>query len=1074
MAPLSNPLDELFTTLIARMEEEPGFDVQTFLREHPAHADAMKSRLERLRRVGLLGDVRGESTLVVAMGERFGVQRRVQLPPTRSSAGAGRPVEELLPSHVVGGRYRILDVIGHGGMGRVFRAFDVDLGRHVALKVADLEGFLPFADAAQRRSWIERFLSEAQITAQLEHPSIVPVHDIGIDRAGQLYYTMKLVEGETLEEKIRQWHAALAGGADFPTSELLRIVNQACQAIAFAHERNVVHRDLKPSNVMVGRFGEVQVMDWGLAKLLASSERGPAEVSAMDRERNRGRASSRTLAGEVMGTPTHMAPEQARGDSAAIGRGADVFGLGALLHHGLHGVPPNRAGDASPRDVAPELDAICSKAMHPAPESRYPSAHALAADLKAFLDLRVVRVYEAGTFAELRKWVRRNRALTGALCAVALALAAGLAASLFQRARAVQRGEDVLRLAAFQDLHRLSEEADRLWPLVPEELEAFQLWIERARVLEEELPALRRELELRGSEDSRESRWWAEELRKLIAGLEGLQQGLLAEDAVVPGHGWSVPKRRNFVERLATGFARGGPFARAWDAALPAIRAAYPGLDLSPQLGLVPLGPDPASGLWEFCDLASGDAPSRDAGRLRIDASTGLVLVLLPGGEYVMGAQREDPADSHHDERAESSEAPPHAVFLSPFFLSKYEMTQAQWARAAGANPSYHQGRDWIPGNVWLPSVNPVDTVSWHEARAILARSGLALPTEAQWQYAARAGTSTPWWTGSDPRALAQAANLGDLSLQAGGGVPGMIYEGWEDGRAFPAACGTLAANAFGLHDTSGNVAEWCLDGFDSMYYVRSPYVDPLCAPEGARLRVYCGGSFLSSSFGARSTHRSSTTPEHKNGAIGVRPARAVDGLPAETRTPSFHALAVDGFTLVRGRHPSASREFRNAHPGLEEEDFQAFEPGAPVGRLALGEVDVDVNLVDGSEARLADDVSTFASSAFGVESVMFDRALLNRDPSTGVEGNLEFVFAPPVSAFGAWIFDDLFGSDPFTLSVTEADGTEHRAGPLELTPCAGIEGFVGFGSVPGIRRAVIGCHATFELDHLLVGAPVR
>ena len=1072
MPPLSNPVDDLFATLIGRLEDDPGLDVQAFLNEHPVHASALRSRLERLRRVGLVGDQRGESTLVAAMRERFGVHSELPLRAEGDSRVA-LSYQELLPSRVVGGRYRILSEIGRGGMGRVFRAFDLDLGRDVALKVADLERLLPVAGDEQRRAWIERFLAEARVTAQLEHPSIVPVHDVGLDHAGQLYYTMKVVEGETLEQKIRQWHDASSRGSPIPTPELVRIVIQVCQAVAFAHERGVLHRDLKPSNVMVGRFGEVQVMDWGLAKLIAAAE------SQLIRPAAAPMPASQTLAGEVMGTPTHMAPEQARGDPKAIGRSVDVFGIGALLHHGLHGVPPNRDGapPPSPSDhgVAAELAAICRRALHASPQLRYESARALADDLQAYLDQRVVRAYEAGSIAELRKWVVRNRHLSAAIVVAVVLLTLGLAASLLLGARAERRGKDVLRLAALRDIDRLVAKADELWPLGQDKEEPFRQWIAEAEQLVRELPIHRAELERRATEDSRESRWWAEELRKLVGALESLQTGLLSADAVVPGHGWSVPKRKAFVERLVAGFAAGGEIARVWNEALPAIRQSY-GFALPMQHGLVPIGPDPASGLWEFCHLESGAIPARGSdGRLQLDEATGLVLVLVPGGEFVMGAQARDPEGQNYVPGSAASDGPPHEVYLSPYFLSKFEMTQAQWKRITGSNPSYFKGRDWMPGNTWLSLLNPVDTVSWIDALATLERLGLSLPSEAQWQFGARAGTSTMWWTGAEPRDLAKAANLGDLSLQRAGGAI-VQYEPWEDGFGPPAACGSLAPNAFGLHDTIGNVSEWCLDGFDAYFYPRSPFVDPVSAPATARLRVLCGGSFLSSAVGARVYQRGSSTPEDKTGGIGVRPARTVEGLAMMTTPPTrpSRTTRIDGFTLVQGREPDAAAEFRaRLSPGWLEEDFQAFAPGAPVSALRLGPVAIDVNLLD-RDGNPTGEACVFTSPAFAIPGVMLDPALLSRSQLQGADGALEFIFDPPVSAFGAWIFDDFFDSDEFTFEATEADGAVHRAGPLQLNPNTGVEGFVGFESSVGVRRIVVDCGSTFELDHLVIGAAVR
>ena len=873
MGTLSKQADELFATLIEHLEEDPRFDVQSFLDRHSAHATTLREGLERLRRVGLVSDARGDSTLVAAMRERFGVDSGV--PPRRTHDGGDTdgPLEELLPSRVIGGRYRILNEIGRGGMGRVFRALDLDLGRDVALKVADLERLLPATDASQRRAWIERFLTEAQVTAQLEHPSIVPVHDIGIDKSGQLYYTMKLVVGETLEAKIHHWHAALASGTPLPTSELLRIVIQVCQAVAFAHERGVMHRDLKPSNVMVGRFGEVQVMDWGLAKWLG----GPAAEEALARPARASKPGSHTLAGEVLGTPTHMAPEQARGDPTAIGRGADVFGIGAILFHGLHGAPPNRDRSAAPLQrsshVPAELEATYRRALQSSPEQRYESALALAEDLQAFLDQRVVRAYETGAVAELRKWVRRNRGLAGALGAAVLTLIIGLVASLILGTRAEQRGAEVLRLAALQDLATLIAEADQLWPLVPEKLDAFGSWIARADELVKELPMNRADLERRSAEDSRESRWWAEQLRSLISGLEGLQTGLLAEDAVVPGHGWSVPRRKAFVERLVTGFAPGGEFAQAWDEVLPAIHAAYPSFALSPQFGLLPIGPDPASGLWEFCHLQTGYPPTRTtSGQLRVTVETGLILVLLHGGEFSMGAQSIDSSAVNYDPSAAFDEAPVHLVSLCPYLISKYEVTQAQWMRITAVNPSYYSPVDSAAP---LPSelLRPVEYVTWDDCHFFALQTGLILPTEAQWEYASRAKDPYPWGAYNVDN-LPAAANLADSSRRLLPGPAGQQYEEWYDGYAIPAPIGSFPANSFGLFDVLGNAFEWCQDSFG--VYPSARTVDPLVDSQGHADRIARGGSFKAIAADSRVSYRDKLTPQFSCDSLGLRPAKTI------------------------------------------------------------------------------------------------------------------------------------------------------------------------------------------------------
>ncbi len=451
-------LDGLFARLIEGLEGDPDFDLEGFLRTHAGHAARLRQRVENLRRAGLLGPGAGAGQVLHTMRERFGVTSAVRTATPGSAAAPATP-GELLPSRLVGGRYRILDEIGRGGMGRVFRALDVDLGREVALKVVDLEPGA--ADDAARRAYLERFLSEAQVTAQLEHPAIVPLHDIGIDRTGQLYYTMKRVEGRTLEACIAEWHAG-PGRPRVPLPELLRVVLQICDALALAHARGVVHRDLKPSNVMLGRFGEVHVMDWGLAKLL-----GTREANAGDGDGGRERAESSTRIGQVLGTPSHMAPEQARADANLDAR-ADVYGVGAILCHALTGAPPNRKapGAAAWTGVPVELAAVCRKALEPERERRYPSAAELAADLRAFLEMRRGSAWRDGPWRRTVKLVRRRPASVAGLGAALLAVIAALTIALYaqQKERAEESETRASLLADLLDTEKalVAEEQKRV------------------------------------------------------------------------------------------------------------------------------------------------------------------------------------------------------------------------------------------------------------------------------------------------------------------------------------------------------------------------------------------------------------------------------------------------------------------------------------------------------------------------------------------------------------------------------------------------------------------------------------
>ena len=459
---MADSVADPFAVLVAKIEEDPRFDVERHLREHPEHASAVRARLDKLRRAGLLGASERAGSILHVMEERFGIPA----PPDDAGVAPGTASGELLPSRVVGGRYRVLAEIGRGGMGRVFRARDVDLGRDVALKVIDL-GASGAPDSPRRRALVERFLAEARVTAQLEHPSIVPLHDVGVDRTGELFYTMKLVEGRTLESLIDEWHGPRAARASLPIPELLRIVLQICDALALAHERGVIHRDLKPSNVMVGRFGEVHVMDWGLAKVRGTSE--PERTSA-----GKTLPGSPTATGDVLGTPSHMAPEQARGGAHAVDHRADVYGVGAILHHALMGVPPNvaRVGPA-PAGLPEELVAVCRRALRAEPRERYGSVAELGADLRAFLEQRVVSAHASGLAAHLRKWLARNRKRVAVLAVVlVLATIAAVAGTIGVRNRraaevAEKRDRDLNTLVGFNGVLLASLERQELGvPLV--------------------------------------------------------------------------------------------------------------------------------------------------------------------------------------------------------------------------------------------------------------------------------------------------------------------------------------------------------------------------------------------------------------------------------------------------------------------------------------------------------------------------------------------------------------------------------------------------------------------------------
>ena len=273
-------------------------------------------------------------------------------------------------------RYAVRERIGRGGMGTVYRARDLRLQRDVALKVLHVG-----EDSGELAARLTR---EAGILAHLEHPGIVPVHDVGILADGRPYYTMKLVQGQPL--------ADLAPGRS--RADLLRLFARICEPVAFAHSRGVVHRDLKPHNVMLGEFGEVLVLDWGVSKRAGQND-SPAASNAV--------ATPDTGAGRVLGTQGYMAPEQARGESAYVDARADVYSLGKLLAHLVS------VSDA-PR-MPRALAAIVRKATAPQPEGRYMDASHLARDVQRFLAADPVEAHRENAWEQALRLYRRHRPL---------------------------------------------------------------------------------------------------------------------------------------------------------------------------------------------------------------------------------------------------------------------------------------------------------------------------------------------------------------------------------------------------------------------------------------------------------------------------------------------------------------------------------------------------------------------------------------------------------------------------------------------------------------------------------------
>lgn len=317
-------------------------------------------------------------------------------------------------------KYRIIKELARGGMGIVYLAEDPELGRRIAIKVLNT----PEADA----SIAGRMMREAQIIAGLEHPGIVPVHDVGVLADGRVFYAMKLIRGERLDE--------YAASTD-SIKDRLRKFHAACEAVAFAHAHGVIHRDLKPQNIMIGSFGEVLVLDWGVAKILSTN--GEHVFSVEDKEEMAAMTvlakkevpgpDKDTTHGTIIGTPSYMSPEQAGGEIGSIDQRTDVYSLGAILFFLLTNQPPESNTKVSlstdgrtaarvmptPRElnslVSKAAQAVCLKAMAVERSERYAHAAELAAEIALLLDDQPVTAHRENAFEKTGRWLSKNRFL---------------------------------------------------------------------------------------------------------------------------------------------------------------------------------------------------------------------------------------------------------------------------------------------------------------------------------------------------------------------------------------------------------------------------------------------------------------------------------------------------------------------------------------------------------------------------------------------------------------------------------------------------------------------------------------
>jgi serine/threonine protein kinase/formylglycine-generating enzyme required for sulfatase activity len=875
--------------------------------------------------------------------------------------------------------FRIVDLLGRGGQGEVYRADDLKLQRRVALKVISPAALaMNEASAPMMRARFER---EAEVAARLNHPGICPVYEYGVDD-GIPWMSMRLIEGEALDRAIKasvettgvhpaqvRLSSPVAGSeseetevlprsgrtsASSPRDEIRRIVSvieSAARALHVAHEAGLVHRDIKPGNLVVTPSGQAVILDFGLAR--DDSGDGP----------------TLTREGEVMGTPAYMAPEQVEPGLHPLDHRCDVYALGATLFECLALRRPFLAPtrDALARAIlnqdAPDLTrlnpavsrdlaVVVACALEKNPGRRYVSAQAFADDLRRVLRREPIEARPVGRLTRSWRWAQRNPAVAGLLSLVLILLASAAVLGQLQnrrledsnrdldqargraeRAADAARQEAAARTAALAEYERMADirrladaesEAAELWPVHPRLLGALESWQQRFSPLVERLPQHRAALaalraaalpyteadrardhadeialaarleqaksavkpEYRARVNERIARLRAKIAERKTWNLGDDTQAQFRHDALAKlvrdlerftndenGTVASIARRRELAERIGPETLESP--AAAWREAIARVasHAKYEGVELNPQVGLIPLGADPASGLEEFLHWEShvGPHPERnEAGRFEVTPDTGLIFVLIPGGSFLMGTQRNDPDAPRYDPKSRGVEDPVHEVTLDPWFMSKYEVTQAQWMRLTGENPSaYFTGYKIKSQDGRISETHPVEQISWEDCRLHLRRWGLELPTEARWERAALAGGDTIYTGTSEGRELGRFANLPG---QEGRGVLANALPDVRDDWVTHAPVGRHEPNAYGLFDTTGNVWEWCLDPFGSYEVEPRP-------GDGLRASIidncsYRGGSFSNGLHDQRIGLRTEVKTDLRFSALGVRPVR--------------------------------------------------------------------------------------------------------------------------------------------------------------------------------------------------------
>jgi len=788
------------------------------------------------------------------------------------------------PEPPVEARYADLGLLGRGGMGEVRRIRDRELGRTLAMKIAS-------PSLMSRPTALARFAREAQTTAQLQHPGIVPVHELGTLPDGRRYFTMQEVRGRTLTQVIAETHSGEPG---WTLRRLISAYHRICETVVYAHTRGVIHRDLKPDNVMVGDHGQVLVLDWGIAKLIGRPDATarPGDVPA---ERAVVTDSHRaTRMGAVAGTPAYMPPEQARGEIDRIDARCDVYALGAILYEVLSGRapyvgsgardvlervragPPRPVGLAADSALPAELVEACGRAMARDPAERFPNAAALTQAIQDWLDgakrrERALSVAEAAQ--EHGPRAAALRAEAAALRSESLALLDGIQPWEPEERKAAgwTREDTAMARERRATLHDLEVErglhaALRVDPELPEAHAALaERFLDAHRSAEsarDEEIVLRAETGLRAH------------TRALPPGhstrtrCDAYLQGDGALTLVTDPHGAAVSLHRYVLHsrRMVPRFERelGHTPLRLVSLPMGSYLCVIRHPDRLPTRVPVFIG----RGVHQ-----DGVPPGRSAThpiRLLHPGEIGPGDCYVPPGWFWSGG---DPQSE--------SELPRRRVWLDGLVVQRFPITNADYVGflndlptdealrraprekggSAGGAGALIFGRDDASGrftlrtdsegDVWEPDV-PVVMIDWWSARAyaewFAARTGFSwrLPLELEWEKAARGvdGRFYPWGDTIDPSWCCMR---------------------WSHrGRPLPARVDSFPVDesVFGVRGMAGNTQDWCAD----------------LQPPDDGYRVRRGGSWVNVERFARCVFRRTLTPSDRFGNLGFRLVRSVVG----------------------------------------------------------------------------------------------------------------------------------------------------------------------------------------------------